>query len=299
MRRVAVTGIGLITALGTGWAQNWAALLAGRSGIRSIQRYDPSSFRCQLGAELDDFNPLRFASKRTLRMTTRNEQLAIAGASLAIEDARVEPRDYDPVRNGLFVGGNKEVSDLQRVFEGTSVARDDDGKADLRRLGEGAASAFHPLFYVEGLQSAILFHLSQAHGLMGANAYFHGTADAGATAIGRAFRSIRLGESDLVVAGGFDDPTSWWSMSKMDGLGVLSDANTMGTAAFRPYDIERTGSVLGDGAAFLVLEELGQARRRDAHVYAEITGFGTAFDGERLLTPEPTGRALSVAVKMR
>lgn len=296
MRRVAVTGIGLITALGVGRAVTWEALLAGRSGIHRLSEYNPASFRTQWGAEVPQFDPRQFADRRALRMTTRNDQLAIGGAALAVADAQLDFAAFEPTRAALFLGGNKEISKPQHLLEGSLVGRDCDGNADIRLLGEKASGAFYPLFYVEGLQSASLFYLSQAHGLRGANAYFHGTADAGATAIGRGYRSIRRGESDVAIAGGFDDATSWWSMSKMDGLGVLSTANERGAGAFRPYDAERSGSLLGEGAAFLILEELSAARRRDAHVYAEITGFGSTLDTHRLLTPEPSGHALAVAM---
>lgn len=296
MRRVAVTGIGLLTALGVGHRQVWDALLEGRSGVRHIEGYDPRSFRTRLAAEIDGFDPGAYASRRALRMTTRNDQLAIAGAALAVADSEVDLAAHDLERAGLFVGGNKEISNPEHLLESSLVARDEQGRADTRLLGSGASQAFYPLFYVEGLQSASLFYLSQAYGLRGANTYFHGTSDAGATAIGRAFRSVARGETDVAVTGGSDDAASWWTLSKLDGLGVLSDRNDLGAGAFRPYDTERTGSVLGEGAAFLVLEELTAARARGAHVYAEITGFGSTLDADQLMTPEPSGRSLAVAV---
>lgn len=296
MRRVAVTGIGLLTALGAGRQHVWDALLEGRTGVRPIAGYDARSFRTRVAAEIPDFDPGVYATRRALRMTTRNDQLAIAGAALAVQDCGVELGSVDLERAGLFVGGNKEISNPEHLLRSSLVARDGEGRADTRLLGAGASRAFYPLFYVEGLQSASLFHLSQAYGLRGANAYFHGTSDAGATAIGRAFRSVARGECDLAVTGGSDDAASWWTLSKLDGLGVLSDRNDLGAGAFRPYDTDRTGSVLGEGAAFLVLEELAAARARGAHLYAEVTGFGSTLDNDRLMTPEPTGRSLTVAV---
>lgn len=296
MRRVVVTGVGLLTALGAGRVENWKRLLEGDTGIGRLQAYDPSTFRTQLGAELKDFAPHLYANRRTLRMTTRNDQLAIAGAVLAVEDSGVDLQRCNPDRVAVFLGGNKEISNPQHLLEGSLVARRPDGTADVRLLGEKATSAFYPLYYVEGLQSASLYYVSQLYGATGANAYFHGTADAGATAIGRAFRSIRSGESDVAIAGGFDDATSWWVMSKMDGLGVLSDRNDLTAEAFRPYDVDRSGSVLGEGAAFVMLEEYETARRRSAPVYAEVAGFGSTFDSARLLAPDPTGAPLTAAI---
>lgn len=297
MRRVAVTGIGVLTALGDGWGETFKGLLEGRSGIGPIRGYDASSLDTRIAAELPDFRATRYAHRRSLRMTTRNDQLAIAGAALAVEDAGLDLDEagYDPERAGVFVGGNKEISNPEHLLSGSLAARRDDGSADLRQLGERASSAFYPLYFVEGLQSASLFHLSHAHGFKGASSYFHGTADAGVTALARAFRSIRGGESDVTIAGGFDDASSWWVMSKMDGLGVLTTRNDAGAQAFCPYDRERSGSVLGEGAAFLVLEEWESARRRQAHVYAEIRGSGATHDPS-LITPQENGEPLAEAV---
>ncbi|OLE24449.1 MAG: 3-oxoacyl-ACP synthase [Actinobacteria bacterium 13_1_20CM_3_71_11] len=297
MRRVAITGVGLLTAVGAGRKEAWDALLQGQTGVRRVRAWDASALRTQMAAEIDDFVPDRYASRRALRMTTRNDQLAIAGAVLAMTDAGNDISAYDPGRAAAFVGGNKEISNPEHLLDGCLVARCEDGSADIRRLGTQASSAFYPLFYVEGLQSAALFYVSQLFGLMGANAYFHGTADVGLTAIGRAYRSIRRGESDIALAGGSDDASSWWTLSKMDGLGVLTDRNELGAQAFRPFDVDRSGSVLGEGASWLVLEEYEAATRRGATIYAEVTGFGSTFDGATLPTPEPSGAPLAVAIR--
>ncbi|WP_156725856.1 beta-ketoacyl-[acyl-carrier-protein] synthase family protein [Streptomyces apocyni] len=298
MRRVAVTGIGVLTALGEGRGETWKGLLEGRSAVGPIQGYDASSLTTRLAAELPDFRATRYAPRKSLRMTTRNDQLAISGAALAVEDAGLDLAEagFDPERAGVFVGGNKEISNPEHLLTGSLAGRAEDGKADLRQLGERASSAFYPLYFVEGLQSASLFHLSHAHGFKGANSYYHGTADAGLTALARGYRSIRGGESDVVIAGGFDDAASWWVMTKMDGLGVLTTRNDAGADAFRPYDRARSGSVLGEGAAFLVLEEWEAAERRGARIYAEVGGFGATQDPE-LVTPHPLGEPLAAAVR--
>ncbi|WP_031075835.1 beta-ketoacyl-[acyl-carrier-protein] synthase family protein [Streptomyces sp. NRRL WC-3742] len=302
-RRVAVTGVGLLTALGEGGAETWKGLLEGRSGIGPIRGYDASALITRHAAELPGFRPQRYADRRSLRMTTRNDHLAIAGAALAMADAGLTGptglagAGYDPERAGLFVGGNKEISNPEHLLSGSLAARDEQGRADFRLLGERMTSAFHPLYYVEGLQSAALFHLSHAHGFKGPNAYFHGTSDAGAAAIARAYRAVRAGECRVALAGGADDAASWWSMTRMDGLGVLATADLPAERVFRPYDEERSGSVLGDGAAFLVLEDLDAARRRGATVYAEIRGTAATRDGGGLITPEPDGGPLAAAVE--
>lgn len=297
MKRVAITGIGLVTPLGAGAAANWQALLEGRSAIGPIRAFDPASLHTRIAAEILDFDPKPYVSnRRALRMMTRSDLFAVAGAFLAAEDAG---RPFSPEtadRSGLFVGANKETSKLDPFLEGVLVARGPDGVPDVRRVGEAARTHFPPLFFIEGLQAAALFYVSEAWGLKGANTYFAGTAEAGATAVGRAFRSIRTGETDRAFAGGFDDATSWWTLAKYDGMGFLSDRNELGAGACRPFDRARTGAVLGEGAAMLLLEEYEVARKRGARIHAEIIGFGSAYDCHATLTPHPDGRGLARAM---
>ncbi|WP_129666764.1 beta-ketoacyl-[acyl-carrier-protein] synthase family protein [Phytoactinopolyspora endophytica] len=294
--RVVVTGIGLLTGLGTGHRENWERMVTGASAIEGLRGFDPRSLRTRIGAEILDFDPNRYANRRTLRSTTREDQLALAGVSLAVDDSGVDLERVDAERLAVFLGGNKEISKPQHLIDGALSVRDEDGRASERVLGERMESSFYPLFYVDGLQAAALFYVSQRYGAKGANAYFHGTADSGATAIGRAYRSIRRGESDVAVAGAFDTGVSFWVMSKMDGLGVLSDRNELGAGAFKPYDRERSGSVLGEGAAIVVLEDAEAAAARGATVYAELCGVGSAFDTGAMVTPEPSGEALSASM---
>ncbi len=296
MRQVVVTGIGLVTPLGVGTEATWSGLVEGKSGVAPISGYDATALRTQLAADIPDFDPEQFAHRRVLRSMTRNDQLALAGASLAIADAGLESSE-DGDRLGLFVGSNKEISNPMNILEGSLVARNEDGSVDVRRLGEQASSAFHPLFYVEGLQAASIFYISQAHSLKGPNSYFAGTAEAGAVAIGRGYRSVRRGEADVAVAGGFDDASSWWNMTKFDTIGILTQRNDLGAAACRPYDVDRSGTVLGEGSAFLVLEPAEAAAARGARVYAEIVGLGNAYDSRKLITPDPEGRQLTVAIE--
>lgn len=295
MRRVVLTGIGPLTSVGVGADAMWKALLAGNSGIGPIRRFDASSLRTKLSAEIADFDPSAFLDRRTERKMTRNEQLAVSGASLAVLDAGLEGA-LDGERTALFTGSSKEVSDLTKLVDAVGEATDEDGRFDVRRVGE-RISSFHPLFYVEGLQGASLFYISSKFKLKGPNTYFSGTSEAGMNAIGRAFRVIRRGEADCAIAGGSDDPVWWWPMSSFDSLGLLTTDNDAGAAAVRPYDRDASGSVLGEGAAFVVMEEFEAAKRRGARIYAEVTGYGTGADAYRLLTPHPDGRGLTHALR--
>jgi 3-oxoacyl-[acyl-carrier-protein] synthase II len=298
MRRVVITGIGLVTPLGIGTEATWRGLIEGWSGVGPIRHFDASSLQTQIGGEVTDFQPEQFVTqRRNLRMMTRNDQLALAGATLAVQDAQLDFTTQDSTRAGLFVGSNKEISNPMSLLDGTLVARNEDGTTDIHRMGASASSAFAPLFYVEGLQAASLFYISQAFGLKGANTYFAGAAEVGAVAVGRAYRAVRRGEADVVIAGGFDDAISWWNMTKFDPLGILTQRNDLGGAACRPYDRHRTGTVLGEGAALLVLEDYEAAAKRGARLYAEIVGFGSGYDAYKLLTPHPEGRGLALAMQ--
>ena len=209
------------TALGTGTDETWSGLVEGRSGVGPIEAYDPASFLTKQAGEIRDLDPEAFAKRKTLRSMTRNDILALVGSSLALRHAGVEAV-ADAERAGLFIGSSKEVSKLPPILEAVLAGRDEAGHADVTRLGAAASSVFNPLFYVEGLQAAALFYISAAHGLKGSNVYFSGTAEAGAEAIGRGFRAVKRGEVDIAVAGGFDDASSWWNVTKWEALGLLT-----------------------------------------------------------------------------
>ena len=288
MRRVVVTGIGLITPVGVGTEPTWRGLLDARSGIDRIHGFDASSLQTQIGGEVSDFAPEEIVpNKRVLRKLTRGDQFALAGAILAVRDSGIEFDVEKTDRVGLFVGSNKEVSDLGHLLEPTLAARSEDGSVDVRRFGESAYTTAYPLFYV-----------SDVYKLRGANTYFAGTAEAGLTAIGRGFRAVKRGEADAAVVGGYDDATSWWSMTKLDALdGYLTKRNELGAGACRPFDRARDGTVLGEGGAFMILETAEGAAARGARVYAEITGFGSGNDARGSLEPEPEGRGLRIAIE--
>lgn len=246
-RRVVVTGIGLVTALGVGVEDNWSELKAGHSGVAPIASYDASSLRSQLGAEVTALKPRDFVDRRALRNMTRYDMLATVAGVLAMQDSGLELGEDTEGRHGLFTASGKEISEPEHFQDVAVAVRDDDGQVDLRRFGELAFEQVHPLFYIEGLQGASLFYLSDAFPLRGANTFFAGGPEAGLTAVGRAFRAIRRGEADVVLAGAADAPVCWWNMAKVDSLGLTTPHNELGDEACRPYDRDRDGTVMGEG----------------------------------------------------
>lgn len=297
-RRAVITGVGVLTGLGVGADETWRRLIEGASAIAPIDEYDASSLRCRVGATVRDLNPRDYVEqRRSLRTMTRHDVLGTVAAVLAVRDSGLELTEDPDGRVALFVGGNKEINDPDKWQDIALAVRREDGTVDMQRFGEQAPSHVAPLFYLEGLQAATLFYISEAFGMRGANTYFAGTAESGAIAIGRAFRAVRRGETDLAVAGAADAPLGWWNMAKMDTLGALSARAQSGRGACRPYDRTRDGAVLGEGGAYVVVEEYQAARARGARIYAELSGFGSATDPDRLVTPDPEGRYLGAAIR--
>jgi 3-oxoacyl-[acyl-carrier-protein] synthase II len=296
-RRAVITGLGVVTGLGVGAEPTWKGLIEGASAVAPIDGYDTSSLRCRVGAAVRELNPREYVEhRRSLRTMTRHDVLGTVAAVLAVRDCGLELSEDPEGRVALFVGGNKEINDPDKWEDIALAARGEDGTVDMRTFGEQAPSRVAPLFYLEGLQAATLFYISEAFGMRGANTYFAGTAESGAIAIGRAFRAIRRGEADVAVAGAADAPLDWWNMAKMDTLGVLSARGPSERGACRPYDRTHDGAVLGEGGAYVVVEEYEAARARGARIYAELTGFGSSSDPDRLVTPDPAGRPLGAAI---
>ena len=296
-RRVAVTGVGLCTPLGVGADATWTALTAGETAVGPIEAYDPRSLETRLGAEVRDLNAREFvANRRSLRTMTAHDKLAVAAAKMAVDDSGLELADDDGGRNALFTAGNKQVSDPDYFSEASVEARGADGVANMHRFGELAYGSVHPLFFIEGIQGASLFYISEAHALRGPNTYFSGTAEAGLLAIARGWRAVGRGEAEVALCGASDSPVFWWHMAAWDTYGVTSRRNELGAAACAPWDRDRDGTVMGEGGAFVMLEPLERARERGARLYAEVVGAGAATETRFLSAPDAEGRALSSAV---
>jgi 3-oxoacyl-[acyl-carrier-protein] synthase II len=298
MGRVAITGIGLCTPVGVGTEETWKGLLEGPSGIAEIEAYDAGSLQTRLGAEVKELSPRDYVkNRRSLRTMTRHDVVAMAAAAMAVEDSGLELDDDPEGRNALFTAGNKQVSDPDYFSDASVQARDGNGVADIRRFGELAYGSVHPLFFIEGIQGASLFYISEAYGVRGPNTYFAGTAEAGLFAIGRGYRAVKRGEAEVALCGAGDAPIFWWHMAAWDTSGLTTRRNELGAEACAPYDRDRDGTVLGEGGAFLLLEDLESAQARGAKVYAEVCGWGAAADTGRMMTPDPSGRPVAAAVE--
>lgn len=294
---MAITGVGLATPLGLGTDESWAGLIEGRTALGRISSYDPASLHTQVGAEIGEFRPRDYVEqRRSLRTMTRHDLMNTVAAVLAVRDAGLEFEDDVDARHAVFAASGKETSVPENFTDVALAVRGGDGIVDAVRFGEIAMGGVPPLFFLEGLQGASLHYLSEAFTFRGANTYFAGTAEAGMHAIGRGFRAVRRGEADIALAGGGDAPVGWWNMSKIDELGILTRQNDRDAGACRPFDKDRDGTAMGEGGAYLLMEDLESAQARGAHIHAELVGYGFAGDVGHYLLPDPSGAPIAAAL---
>ncbi|MBI4588608.1 MAG: beta-ketoacyl-[acyl-carrier-protein] synthase family protein [Candidatus Rokubacteria bacterium] len=296
-RRVVVTGMGLVSAVGIGVEETWEALIAGRSGVRPIASSDAASLPIGIGAQVTGFAVQTYvANRKIVKLLCKGEAYGLAAAKMALESAGAVPEEMNPARGGVYLGCTKETGPPERLFAGVRAALDESNRVDVCKFGVEGAKHIHPLCLVEGLPNACLYYISEAFHLQGANSNIITSGAASAHAIGEAFRAIQHGESDYVVAGGFDSWVDWLSLAGVRALGLLSTRNHEPAKACRPFDRTRDGSVLGEGAGILLLEALDHARARGAKIHAELVGYATTTDAYKILTPRPDGVSLAAAI---
>lgn len=287
LRRVVVTGLGPITAVGIGVERLWEGLHRERSGVRSLTRFDASPFRSRIAAEIDDFEPAAYMDRHTARRLDRFGQFSIAAGRMALEDAGLNAAALDPervaVQMGTALGGVAYAERQLANFLATGV-RGVNPRVALTTFG-GAASC----------------NLAIEFGFTGPNATNAMSCASGAIAIGEAWRLIRDGESDVALTGGVEAPLAPLSYGAFAIIRAMSARNHDPPGACRPFDRDRDGFVMGEGACVLVLEEARHARARGARIYAELRGYGTTNDAHHMTAPRPDGaqaaRAMTIALR--
>ena len=277
-KRVVITGLGAITALGEGAVPLWQAVLEGRSAIDFVDFESGSEKWKSIGALIRDFVPEKFVTQRkALKVMARDIQLAVAGASLAMEDAGTKNLGYDPERFGVIVGSGVLNHELDELSYSVQNSLNQEGGLDLNRFGYDGLSALFPLWLLKYLPNMPACHISILFDLRGMNNTLTTGPSAGLQAVGEAFRIIQRGDADLMLAGGAESKLNPVGLSQYKILGVLSDSEKDPKKNYRPFDASSNGLVVGEGAGFLVLEELEHAKKRGAKIYAEITGFGSSY----------------------
>ncbi|MGE5699975.1 MAG: beta-ketoacyl-ACP synthase II [Deltaproteobacteria bacterium] len=275
MRRVVVTGMGAVTPLGIGVAPTWEAILAGRSGVSHITKFDTAEFPTRIAAEVKGFNPEDFVDRKEIKRMDPFIQIAMAAAHLAMADAGLSLDDRTGPRTGVFVGsGLGGLGTLEHYH-----------KAYL----EGGARKISPFFIPMLISNLAPGHIAMKYGAKGPNITTTTACAASSHAIGEALEAIRRGACDAVIAGGTESTITPMGLGGFCAMKALSTRNGDPAAASRPFDKDRDGFVMGEGAAMLILEELEAAKRRGAKIYAELLGYGASADAYHVTAPAPGG----------
>jgi len=274
-RRVVITGIGVISPLGIGVRKNWEALLRGESGIGPITRFDASKHSTRIAGEVKNFDPLVFIDKREARRMDHFIQFALAAAALAVEDAGISPALLEGDRTGVYIGSG--IGGLATIEE------------SHKTLLDRGPDRVSPFFLISIIINEAAGYVSIRYRSRGPNS---ATATACATSthsIGDSYRLIARGDADRMLAGGTEAPITPLGVAGFCALRAISTRNDEPQRASRPFDAERDGFVMSEGAGILLLEELGAARRRGARIYAEIIGYGMSADAYHVTAPAEDG----------
>ncbi|MFN8120877.1 MAG: beta-ketoacyl-ACP synthase II [Thermoleophilia bacterium] len=281
MRRVAITGIGLVTSIGTGAEDVWRNALAGTSGARGIQAFDPSRIPTKVACEVPDFDPGDFMDRKAARRMDRFAQMVVAAGGMALDDAGLDPAGIPEA--GVYIGSG--IGGLTTFVEQTTV---------MIERGPDRLSPFFIPMIIPNMGAA---QVSMTFGLRGP---LIATVSACATSnhsIGEAFDAIRLGRADVILAGGSECSINEIGMAAFNAMRALSTREDAATAS-RPFDVGRDGFVMGEAGAVLILEELSRAQARGARIYAELCGYGLSGDAHHLTEPDPSGTAPAAAITM-
>lgn len=276
--RVVVTGLGVITPIGLNVADFWANLTAGKSGVRSITRFDVARCPYKLAAEVDGFDPLKYLDAKAVSRMSRYSQMAVAAASMAAQMANLDMKMERPERVGVVVA---TLGQVRAIHELTAS------------LEKPVPTRVDPLFIHKTGPNMAAVQVGRHLGARGPNSSVNSACASGSDAIGAAFNLIRLGQADVMIAGGADDTVGPTSILTMGILGTVSKATEPGTIP-KPFDLNRDGLAVGEGAGVLVLETEDHARRRGASILAELAGAGWSFDAYNEVAPDPEGEALAI-----
>jgi 3-oxoacyl-[acyl-carrier-protein] synthase II len=282
-RTVVVTGIGVVTSLGCDVETFWSNLCAGRSGVARVTQFDPADYPVQIGAEVRDFDPHRWMDPKEARRNDRFAQFAFAAAKQALDDARIDTAKLDPDRFGIFFGSG--VGGLGTLEEQHRV---------LLERGPRRVSPFLIPALISNMAGGII---AIAHGARGPNFCMVSACASSAHAIGEALKTIRVGDADVMLAGGSEAPITPLGYAGFCSMKAMSTRNEEPARASRPFDRSRDGFVMGEGGGMLLLETLEHARARGARIYCELAGYGASCDAFHITQPDPEGRGLMLAMR--
>jgi len=282
--RVVITGLGVISPLGSDLDTFWSNLTAGISGVDRITHFDPDGYTTRIAAEVKDFNPADYIEKKEARRMDRFTHFALAAASRVIEDAGLKLEDLDKDRVGVILGSGI----------GGIGTMEEQHKMLISRGPERVSPFFIPMLIANMGAGQIAI----TYGLRGHNATVVNACASSNNAIGDAFRLLKQGYADLMITGGAEAPITPLAVAGFCSMRAMSTCNDEPEKASRPFDAHRDGFVIGEGAAMLVLETLDHALARGARIYAEIVGYGCTCDAYHISAPEPGGKGAAGAMRL-
>jgi len=286
-RRVVVTGIGLVCALGTGTDESWKNLLAGVSGIACITSFDTTGFDCRIAGEIKNFDPYRWIEKKELKKMARFIQVALAGADFAVQMAAWKPEQSDLDEVGVYISSG---------IGGFDIIEREHGK-----LLNGGPNRISPFFIPSAIVNLASGQVSIRYGARGPNSATATACSASAHAIGDSFKIIERGAAEMMICGGAEATVTPMGIGGFAAMKALSTRNENPAVASRPFDAQRDGFVVGEGAGILILESLEHAQKRGAPVIGEIVGYGMSGDAYHITQPAENGdgayRVMKAAMK--
>ncbi len=275
MRRVVITGLGVVTCLGNDVETFWNNVLAGKSGISRISRFDPSNLSVQFGGEVKDFDPTKKLDAKAVRRMDRFTQFAMWSAIDAVTDSKLSFDSEDKNRIGVIVGsGMGGIDTWEKQHE-----------IYLTKGPNRVSPLLIPMMIPDIAAGQISIH----YGIRGPNYCTTSACASGANAIGNSFRHISEGDAEMMIAGGSETPISGYCISGFANMGALSKRNDVPEKASRPFSKDRDGFVVAEGSGIVILEELEHAQKRNAKIYCEICGYGITGDGYHITAPAPEG----------
>jgi 3-oxoacyl-[acyl-carrier-protein] synthase II len=274
-RRVVVTGVGLVCGLGIGTDEVWKNLLAGKSGIRTITNFDAAAFDCTIAGEVRDFDPLHWAEKKEIKKIARFIQLALAATDFAM---RMSELKITP-----------EIDEVTGVYVASGIGGFDVIEREHSKLLQGGPGRISPFFIPAAIINLASGHISIRYGAKGPNSATATACSASAHAVGDSFRMIQHGDAEVMICGGAEAAITPMGVGGFAAMKALSTRNDEPERASRPFDADRDGFVIGEGAGILILESLEYAERRGAQILAEIVGYGMSGDAYHITAPEGNG----------
>lgn len=274
-RRVVVTGVGLVCALGIGTDEVWQRLIAGTSGVGPITQFDATGFDCRIAAEVRNFDPLNWIAKKELKKMGRFIQIAVAGADFALRLARLEI--------------TPSVADAVGVYVASGIGGFDIIEREHNKLLEGGPGRISPFFIPAAIINLASGVISIRYGARGPNSATATACSASAHAVGDSFRIIERGDAEVMICGGTEAAITPMGIGGFAAMKALSTRNEQPGCASRPFDAERDGFVVGEGAGILILESLDHAQKRNAPIMAELVGYGMSGDANHITQPAEDG----------